>query len=162
MAEVFTIREAAERSGLPADTIRYYEREGVLPSPPRTSSGYRLYREEHVQALALARRLRELGLGLREIRAVVAAFHDGECGQLRDELLRLVRSARERLARRREELERTDEALRALEDGLDRVEPRDTRLATVTPCPCVRLALGSADLSAPSAKRAGRLPGRNG
>ncbi len=59
------IREAAATSGLSADTIRFYEKKGVLPRPPRRDNGYRSYTDEHVATLRLARGLKDLGLGLR-------------------------------------------------------------------------------------------------
>ncbi len=59
------IQEAAHRSGLSADTIRFYERKGVLPRPPRGANGYRQYTEEHVATLEFARGLRDLNLPLR-------------------------------------------------------------------------------------------------
>ena len=54
------IQKAAEASGLTADTIRFYEREGVVPPAPRRENGYREYTSEHVAVLRLARGLRDL------------------------------------------------------------------------------------------------------
>ena len=54
------IGEAANASSLTPDTIRFYEKKGILPRPPRLASGYRHYTEEHVATLRLAKALREL------------------------------------------------------------------------------------------------------
>ncbi len=66
------IQEAAEASGLSADTIRFYERKRVLPRPPRAANGYRAYTEEHLATLRLTKSLRDLGLPLSEIGSIVA------------------------------------------------------------------------------------------
>ncbi len=79
------IGPAAAEAGVSIDTIRFYERRGVLPAAPRTGSGYRVYTGEAVRRVRLVRRLQQLGLTLDEI---TAALHDhsrgaGSCGQQR-------------------------------------------------------------------------------
>jgi Cd(II)/Pb(II)-responsive transcriptional regulator len=59
------------RTGTPVETIRYYEREGLLPAPPRSEGNYRLYGEAHAERLAFIRRGRALGMNLDEIRALL-------------------------------------------------------------------------------------------
>jgi DNA-binding transcriptional MerR regulator len=71
------IGQVATESGVSIDTVRFYERRGVLPAPPRTSAGYRLYDVSIVERIQLARRLQSLGLTLDEI---VAALHDRDEG----------------------------------------------------------------------------------
>jgi DNA-binding transcriptional MerR regulator len=61
------IGELAQRAGVSIDTVRFYERRGVLPRPERTASGYRVYTPETVDRLRLARRLQHLGFTLDEI-----------------------------------------------------------------------------------------------
>jgi len=51
----FTIGEAAARAGVSADTVRYYERRGVLPRPQRTAAGYRLYSNDVVDRIRLVK-----------------------------------------------------------------------------------------------------------
>ena len=67
----------AEATGVNVETIRYYERAGILPSPPRTSGGQRVYGDEHVQRLSFIRRCRELGFSLDDIRALLQLMGDG-------------------------------------------------------------------------------------
>jgi DNA-binding transcriptional MerR regulator len=71
------IGQVAAESGVSIDTIRYYERRGVLPSPHRTSAGYRRYDGSTVSRILLARRLQGLGLTLDE---VASALHDQDEG----------------------------------------------------------------------------------
>jgi MerR family mercuric resistance operon transcriptional regulator len=62
----------ARQSGCNVETIRYYERVGLLPAPPRTAGRYRLYRAADVRRLAFVRRARELGFTLDQVRALLA------------------------------------------------------------------------------------------
>jgi len=72
------IGQVAAESGVSIDTVRYYERRGVLPAPPRTASGYRTYTSVSVARIRLARRLQGLGLTLDE---VISALHANDEGQ---------------------------------------------------------------------------------
>src|SRR3546814_748715 len=62
-----TISRLAERAGVGIDTVRYYERAGLLPAPPRRASGYRDYPADSVQRLRFIRRAKDLGFTLTEI-----------------------------------------------------------------------------------------------
>jgi MerR family transcriptional regulator, mercuric resistance operon regulatory protein len=66
-----SIGELSERTGCPIETIRYYERAGVLRAPPRTASGRRVYGDAHVRQLNFARRARDLGFSLERIRQLM-------------------------------------------------------------------------------------------
>ncbi len=61
----------SRQTGCNIETIRYYERIGILSKPPRTEGGHRLYGKEHVKRLVFVRRSRELGFSLEEIRALL-------------------------------------------------------------------------------------------
>lgn len=70
------IGEAAAASGCHIETIRYYERVGLLPHPARTAGGYRNYRLEEVDRLRFITRGRELGFSLEEIRSLLTLADD--------------------------------------------------------------------------------------
>jgi DNA-binding transcriptional MerR regulator len=71
------IGQVADLAEVSIDTVRFYERRGVLPRPERTASGYRTYTPATVQRIRLARRLQQLGLTLDEvIDALHATDHD--------------------------------------------------------------------------------------
>jgi len=61
------IGELARRAGVNVQTVRYYERRGLLPEPPRRGSGYRDYGEDALERLRFIRRAQELGFQLTEI-----------------------------------------------------------------------------------------------
>lgn len=71
-SERITIGELARRSGVPVKTLRYYSDEGLLPPSERTRSGYRMYGEEDALRLDLIRTLRDAGLGISAIKAVLS------------------------------------------------------------------------------------------
>src|SRR5262245_40529472 len=66
-----SIGELSRLSGVNIETVRYYERIEILPSPPRTASGRRIYDSTQVRALAFIRRSRELGFSLEQIRTLM-------------------------------------------------------------------------------------------
>jgi MerR family transcriptional regulator, mercuric resistance operon regulatory protein len=80
------IGEASRRTGCNIETIRYYERIGLVPKPERTASRYRVYARDDVQRLIFIRRARELGFTLDEIRALLrlAAAVADPCAAVRD------------------------------------------------------------------------------
>jgi DNA-binding transcriptional MerR regulator len=61
----------AKKIGLSVDAIRFYERNGLLPRPPRTQGGFRRYSENDVETLAFVRRVQRLGFKLSEIRRLL-------------------------------------------------------------------------------------------
>lgn len=65
--QLLTIGKVAKQAGVGIDTVRYYEREGLLPEAPRTQSGYRLYSADDVGRLRFIRRAKLLGFNLEEI-----------------------------------------------------------------------------------------------
>jgi MerR family mercuric resistance operon transcriptional regulator len=66
-----TIGEASERSGVKVETIRYYERIGIMPRPQRGANGRRMYDEKAQARLAFIRRARDLGFSLDDVRALL-------------------------------------------------------------------------------------------
>ena len=72
-------------TGVHIETIRYYERIGMLPAPPRTASGRRVYGPRETRTLAFIRRARELGFTLDEIRALLDLGGPGKasCAEVR-------------------------------------------------------------------------------
>jgi DNA-binding transcriptional MerR regulator len=71
------IGQVAREAGVSIDTVRFYERRGVLPEPARLASGYRVYEPATVERIKLARRLQALGLTLDE---VIDALHTTDRG----------------------------------------------------------------------------------
>ncbi len=74
---VLTIGKVAQQTQCNIETIRYYERESLLPAPQRTSGGHRLYNEAAIKRLVFIRRSRELGFSMAEIRQLLSVV-DGD------------------------------------------------------------------------------------
>lgn len=83
--ESIQIGSLSERTGVHVETIRYYERIGVLRCPARSPGGYRRYDSDDVRRLGFVRRLRELGFSLDSVRALLslAAARRSSCGTVR-------------------------------------------------------------------------------
>jgi MerR family copper efflux transcriptional regulator len=67
-----TIGHLAREAGVNLETVRYYERRGLLPKPPRSASGYRLFPSDAARRLRFIRRAQELGFSLKEIRELLS------------------------------------------------------------------------------------------
>lgn len=84
-----TVKQIAERVGLPSRTVRYYDRIGLVAAHERTEAGYRLYSDADEGRLRFIKQAKRLGLSLDEIRGLLAAA-EGGCGETVPELARLL------------------------------------------------------------------------
>lgn len=84
-AQHFPIGAISAETGVNIETIRYYERIGIMPAPPRTQGGQRAYSEDHFKRLIFIRRSRQLGFSLDEIRVLLglAGGHTLTCAEVR-------------------------------------------------------------------------------
>jgi MerR family mercuric resistance operon transcriptional regulator len=100
LTEELTIGQLARRTGVNRETVRYYERIGLLDSPPRTASGYRRYRGEDVRRLIFIRRARDLGFSLDRVRTLLglAAAPDRNCAEVRSVAIDHLAEIRGKLA----------------------------------------------------------------
>lgn len=95
-----TIGTVARRAGSNVETVRYYERIGLLPEPPRSAGGHRLYGEGHLRRLAFIRRSRELGFSIDEVRDLLGIYDSGDytCAEVKVRTLRHRASVRRKIA----------------------------------------------------------------
>ena len=70
--EGLTTARLAHEGGVNVETIRYYERHGLLPKPPRTHSGYRIFSQDAVKRLRFIKHAQDLGFSLKEIKELLA------------------------------------------------------------------------------------------
>lgn len=85
----YRISQLAERCGVPATTLRFYEDAGLLPAE-RTPSGYRVYGEDAVERLGFISSAKLLGLALEEIRELLDVREEGVCAAVRARMVPLV------------------------------------------------------------------------
>jgi MerR family mercuric resistance operon transcriptional regulator len=109
------IGELSARTGVNIETIRYYERIGVVPAPPRRNGRQRLYDESAVRRLTFVRRGRELGFALDDIRTLLALADRGAaaCAETKEMTLRHLTDVRGRIA----SLRKLERALRDMTDA---------------------------------------------
>jgi len=101
----------ARRTGCNLETIRYYEKIGMMPDPPRTGSGYRVYDESHVSRLRFILRARELGFAIEEIRGLLGLVDGGTqtCAEVKERTERHLSNVRAKIA----DLKRIEKVLAA-------------------------------------------------
>lgn len=75
-ARALTIGHLARETGTKVETVRFYEKSGLLPAPARTEGNYRSYDKAHLNRLSFIRRARDLGFSLDQIRALLALSDD--------------------------------------------------------------------------------------
>ena len=120
--------EVARRAGVNVETLRFYERRGILPEPPRRESGYREYPPETVDLIRFVKRAQELGFSLEEIRELLD-LRDGPRRRT-GKAARLVKSKVAEIEHKIHDLEAMREALAGL---LSACERKGTRAS----CPII-------------------------
>lgn len=111
-AHTHTIGALSDHTGVNIETIRYYERIGLMPAPPRSEGRHRLYDENHVRRLAFIRRSRALGFSLSEVRGLLGLEHGHRlaCGEVKSLTERHVADIRGKI----EDLQKLERVLREL------------------------------------------------
>lgn len=92
--------QLARQTGCHAETIRYYEKIGLLPAPPRSAAGYRRYDETHEQRLSFVMRGRELGFAIEDIKGLLSLVdrHAVSCAEVERRAQAHLRAVREKIA----------------------------------------------------------------
>ena len=100
VAEGLSIGSLSQQSGVNIETIRYYEKIGVMPEPERTAGGYRIYGPEHVKRLHFVRRGRELGFSLDELRGLLLLVdgHSYTCAEVHALTVEHLKDVRQKIA----------------------------------------------------------------
>lgn len=114
------IGELAEQAGVNVQTVRYYERRGLLREPGRTASGYRTYRGESVKRLRFIKRAQDLGFSLEEIGELLElrVRHASACGEVEAKARDKIGVVEEKVR----ELERMKRSLESLVAACERRE----------------------------------------
>lgn len=135
--QTFTIGEVAKRARVGVDTVRYYERNDLLPPAPRRMSGYREYGDDDVRKLRFIRRAKELGFALTEIRELLALSTDRERG---------VRGVKARAQAHLDDVQARIRRLQQVKRGLKRLVDACPGHGPLAACP-ILAALGSEEAS---------------
>ncbi|MEQ9545087.1 MAG: Cd(II)/Pb(II)-responsive transcriptional regulator [Marinobacter sp.] len=143
------IGEISRATGIPVETIRYYEKIGLVPEPDRQASGYRHYRQSHLDRLLFIRRCRNLDMAQDEIRELIrlADQPDADCSEVDALLARHLNHVRDRLRE-----------LASLEDTLERLQKACSEGRTVSECGILGGLTSETD-EAPAASNHNHIPG---
>lgn len=119
--------EISKRTGCHIETVRYYERIGLLPPPPRSEGGHRIYNRDHLKRLNFICRSRELGFTLKQVRGLLQLVDGGSytCAEVREFTLDHVAEVKRKVADLRK-LERVLKEMAAQCEGV-----------TVPDCPII-------------------------
>ena len=134
-AQKFTIGRLASQAGVGIDTVRFYERRGLLPSPNRTASGYRLYDEDSISRIRFVRRAKDLGFTLDEIE-VLLKLQDK--GGRKSEVRAITRRKLEQINAKMADLER-------MRGVLESLAAECNGQGNVTTCPIIEAIAGAGD-----------------
>jgi MerR family mercuric resistance operon transcriptional regulator len=126
------IGNMSRQTGVNIETIRYYERIGVMPEPARTESGQRLYETAHLNRLAFIKRSRDLGFSLNEVRDLLTLIDGGgmTCAEVHALTINHLKQVREKLS-----------DMRKLERALKNLAAQCSR-GDVPDCPIVETLYG--------------------
>jgi len=118
-----TIGDVSKQTGIGIETIRFYERKGLIPEPPRTDGGYRIYPEDTVARLRFIRRAKELGFTLSEIADLLFIRGDSgaDCGEVREQAIAKITD----VARRISDLKRIKKQLETIASECEAGRPLD-------------------------------------
>ncbi|HEY0539785.1 MAG TPA: MerR family transcriptional regulator [Actinoallomurus sp.] len=122
----YRISQLAERTGVPATTLRFYETVGLLPAE-RSASGYRVYGQDAVERLAFVGAAKHLGLSLEEIAGLLTAWESGACSEVRADLRPRIVARIAGAERRTVELQEFTASLRSALDHLEALPERAGR-----------------------------------
>jgi len=131
-----TIGELSRRTGCKVETVRYYERIGLMPSASRSAGRYRLYGDEDVRRLAFIRRARALGFAVPDVRALLTLARDPRavpCTEARELAAAHLGAVRAKIADLRAMERLLDEAVTRCEAGSEPCCPVIETLAEAAP-----------------------------
>ena len=112
-----TIGRLAKQVGIGIETVRFYERQGLIEPPPRTDSNYRVYPEEEVSRLRFIKKAKNLGFTLNEIKELLFMRHDPHATQadIKNRTLAKIKDIKQKI----NDLTRIQKALEHLASSCD-------------------------------------------
>jgi len=121
-----SIGQLARAAGVNVETIRFYERKGLIPEPPRRESGYRQYPEAEIHRIKFIKRGKELGFTLREIAELLALRVNPEttCAEVKHQARMKIREIDDKM-----------HALQTMKSALEKLAESCTGAGPISACP---------------------------
>lgn len=111
-----SIGKISDQTGVKIETIRYYEKVGLMPSPPRSAGGQRVYDHNHRDRLAFIRRCRDLGFSLESVRSLLGLNDEPpSCGEVQSITLAHLDAVRSKIS----DLKRLEKVLSAISNDCE-------------------------------------------
>jgi MerR family mercuric resistance operon transcriptional regulator len=110
--DIFSIGQLAKQAGCKVETVHYYEKTGLMPEPPRTKGGHRVYALSHSKRLNFIRRSRELGFSIEKIKDLLRFIDEPDhyCGEVKAMAMQQAREVQQKI----DDLQRLKEALNTM------------------------------------------------
>ncbi|MFQ5743810.1 MAG: MerR family transcriptional regulator [Acidobacteriota bacterium] len=124
--QTLTIGKVARLADVGVETVRFYERRGLIAEPPRRASGYRQYPQETIARIRFIRRAKELGFSLQEISELLALRLDPET---------TCREVRDRAEAKIADIEEKTRTLRRMQEALAKLTAACSGRGSVSECP---------------------------
>ena len=124
--DALTIGQLAQHAGVGVETIRFYEREGLIAEPERRASGYRQYSRDAVRRVQFIRRAKDLGFTLKEIQEILELRVDPDCG---------CADVREQARAKIRDIEQKIESLEQMKAALERLAKKCRGKGPTSECP---------------------------
>jgi MerR family transcriptional regulator, mercuric resistance operon regulatory protein len=123
------VRELSRLSDVNVETIRYFEKIGIMPIPHRNSSGYRVYSTPHVERLLFVRRSRSLGFSQPEVRKLLTLVdeHTHTCSEVRDMTAAQLGAVRDKI----KDLQKLEQALASMIEECDSGDVPDCPIVNI-------------------------------
>ena len=128
------ISELAERAGVAASTVRYYERIGLVSPPARTAAGYRTYDDDAAARLLFVTRAKRIGLTLDQIAALLPVWDGVHCAVTHEQITQLVAAKRAEVLEHVLELQRFAAQLDEIGESLLETPPPSSCLPDLSCC----------------------------
>ena len=97
--QLFSIGQLAKKTNCKVETVHYYEKTGLMPNPPRTEGGHRIYAISHLKRLNFIRRSRDLGFSIEQVKELLKFIDEPDhyCGEIKAMAMQQARAVQQKI-----------------------------------------------------------------
>lgn len=136
--KVLTIGSLAEKSGVGVETIRFYQREGLIKEPPKPSRGYRQYAADDIVKIGFIKRCQELGFSLREVKELLEFNNKSgaTCNDIKKKTIKKLSEINQKITALKQMKKSLEELQCACDEGKKAVQNCDVMKCFDSSCDC--------------------------